>query len=250
MPPDRISTVPADRAARLAATLDGLSGAALLAAALEHPSMGQTAMVSSFGAESVVLLHQLSLVAPATPVLFLDTQMLFPETLDYQRELAEHLGLTGIRVIRARAIHLAQEDPANVLHLRDTDACCDLRKTRPLARALSGFDSWISGRKRHQSGTRAALPLVEDTDGKLKLNPMANWSTQDIAGYIDAHDLPRHPLVAQGYPSIGCGPCTSRVAAGEDPRSGRWRGQDKDECGIHFVNGRMVRTGTAAPAQE
>ncbi|WP_165354708.1 phosphoadenylyl-sulfate reductase [Tropicimonas sp. IMCC6043] len=246
MQPDtRIPAVPANRAEILTSALDGLSGAERLAAALAHPLTGRTAMVSSFGADSVVLLHLLSLVAPATPVLFIDTQMLFPETLDYQRDVAQALGLTGIRVIRARAMHLAQRDPANALHLSDPDACCDLRKTEPLARALAPFDGWISGRKRFQSGTRARLPLVEEDAGKLKINPMADWTGEEIADYIATHDLPRHPLVAKGYPSIGCAPCTSPVAEGEDPRAGRWRGRDKVECGIHFVDGRMVR-GAAA----
>ncbi|MDV7142655.1 phosphoadenylyl-sulfate reductase [Tropicimonas sp. TH_r6] len=249
MQPDLIQSVPANRAELLASSVEGLQGSERLAALLEHDLTGKVAMVSSFGADSVVLLHQLSLVAPALPVLFIDTQMLFPETLDYQRDLARALGLSGIRVIRARAMHLAQEDPANALHLRDTDACCDLRKTRPLERALRPFDSWISGRKRYQSGTRAQLPLAEEEDAKLKLNPMADWSASDISDYIRRHDLPRHPLVSKGYPSLGCAPCTSPVAEGEDPRSGRWRGQDKDECGIHFVNGKMVRTGPAATEQ-
>lgn len=246
--PDLIQSVPANRAEIVAGALEGLQGAERLAAALEHPLTGDIAMVSSFGADSVVLLHQLSLVAPTLPVLFIDTQMLFPETLDYQREVAEALGFSGIRVIRARAMNLAVEDPANALHLSDTDACCDLRKTRPLERAIQPFDSWISGRKRFQSGTRARLPLVEEENGKLKFNPMADWSSEQIADYIRAHDLPRHPLVAKGYPSIGCAPCTSPVAEGEDPRSGRWRGEDKVECGIHFVNGKMVRVGPGAEA--
>ncbi len=249
MPHDLIQTVPANRAEIIARSAEGLHGPERLAALLEHELTGDVAMVSSFGADSVVLLHQLSLVAPALPILFIDTQMLFPETLDYQRDLADALGLTGIRVIRARAINLAVEDPANALHLADTDACCDLRKTRPLERALRPFDAWISGRKRFQSGTRAALPLVEEENGKLKLNPMADWSASDIADHIRAHDLPRHPLVAKGYPSIGCAPCTSPVAEGEDPRAGRWRGQDKVECGIHFVDGKMVRAESAATEQ-
>ncbi|WP_068112629.1 phosphoadenylyl-sulfate reductase [Tropicimonas marinistellae] len=245
MPRDSIQTAPADRASRITQDLHGLNGAERIAAALAHPLTGKLAMVSSFGADSVVLLHQLSQVAPATPILFLDTQMLFPETLDYQRELADTLGLTGVRVIRARAMHLAQEDPANTLHLRDTDACCDLRKTRPLERALSGFDSWITGRKRFQNGSRAELPLVEEADSRLKINPLADWTATEIADYIRAHKLPRHPLVDKGYPSIGCAPCTSPVADGEDPRAGRWRGEDKDECGIHFVDGKLVRTRAA-----
>lgn len=229
----------------LNAALSALQGQDRLAAALAHPALGQAALVSSFGAESVVLLHMVSQVAPRTPVLFVDTQMLFPETLDYQRTLAETLGLT-VRVIRARALRLAQRDPANVLHRSDPDACCDLRKRTPLAEALQPFDSWISGRKRHQSKTRASLPLVEQDGPRLKLNPLADWSAQDIRAYIDLCALPRHPLVATGYPSLGCAPCTSRVAPGEDPRAGRWRGQSKDECGIHFIDGKLVR----GPVQE
>ncbi|WP_116133900.1 phosphoadenylyl-sulfate reductase [Tropicimonas sp. IMCC34043] len=239
--------IPADRADIIAADLQGLQGAERLGAALKHPLIGKVALVSSFGADSVVLLHQLAQVAPATPVLFIDTQMLFPETLDYQRDVAEALGLTAVRVIRARAMHLAQEDPANTLHLRDTDACCDLRKTRPLERALSGFDSWVTGRKRFQGGLRTELPLVEEAGRRLKLNPIADWTSTDITDYIRSHGLPPHPLVAKGYPSIGCGPCTSPVAEGEDVRAGRWRGQEKEECGIHFVDGKAVR-GPAASA--
>ncbi|MFD0979252.1 phosphoadenylyl-sulfate reductase [Tropicimonas aquimaris] len=245
MPRESISSAPVDRASRIIADLEGLTGPEQLGAALDHPLTGEVAMVSSFGADSVVLLHMLSQVAPATPLLFIDTQMLFPETLDYQREVADKLGLTGVRVIRARAMNLAQKDPANTLHMRDTDACCDLRKTRPLDEALAGFDSWITGRKRFQNGNRAALPLVEESGNRLKINPLADWTAGQIADYIRAHKLPRHPLVTKGYPSIGCAPCTSPVAEGEDPRAGRWRGQDKDECGIHFVDGKIVRTNAA-----
>lgn len=243
------ATVPHDRAAQLTRDLEGLAGAELIGAALVHPLMGTAAVVSSFGADSVVLLHLLSQVAPDTPVLFLDTQMLFPETLDYQRAVAEHLGLTGVRVQRARALELAQRDPANALHLTDTDACCDLRKTRPLERALAPFDSWLSGRKRFQSGTRAALPLVEEDGHRLKLNPLADWSVQDIADHLTRYGLPRHPLVSKGYPSVGCAPCTTQVREGEDPRAGRWRGSDKDECGIHFVDGKVVRGPVAGRVQ-
>lgn len=244
-----VAAAPVDRVAGLTRDLAGLEGAALLGAAFGHPLLGQTAVVSSFGAESVVLLHLLAQVAPATPVLFLDTQMLFPETLDYQRSVARALGLTAIRVQRARALDLAREDPANILHRSDTDACCDLRKTRPLARALAPFDSWISGRKRFQSASRAALPLVEADGPRIKLNPLAGWSAQDIAAHIRRHDLPRHPLVARGYPSLGCTPCTTQVNAGEEARAGRWRGAAKEECGIHFVNGRLVR-GAQGPQGE
>ena len=205
------------------------------------------ALVSSFGAESVALLHLASMVKRDLPVLFIDTQMLFTETLVYQQELSERLGLRNVRIIKAA--DLAAHDPDGTLHQRDTDACCDLRKTRPLAAALTGYDGWISGRKRFQSGTRAALEFFEVEAGtdsapaRIKVNPLAYWSSQDVADYIDENRLPRHPLVAKGFPSIGCAPCTSKVAPGEDARAGRWRDQDKEECGIHFVNGKMVRTG-------
>lgn len=203
-------------------------------------ALGNIALVSSFGAEAAVLLHMVSRINPAAPVLFLDTQLLFPETLTYQRELADHLGLTDVRVLTADT---SKTDPDNTLHQRDTDACCNLRKTEPLNAALAGFGGWITGRKRFQSGTRSALELLEiDADtGKLKLNPLANWTVEQIADYFETHNLPRHPLVAKGYPSLGCAPCTTPVAEGEDARAGRWRGTDKLECGIHFVNGRMER---------
>ena len=107
----------------------------------------------------------------------------------------------------------------------------------PLARAVESFDATITGRKGFQSSTRTGLPRFEidrsDAQGRLKINPLADWSQEDLAHYIEKHDLPPHPLVAEGYPSIGCSPCTSKVAAGEDPRSGRWKGWDKTECGIH-----------------
>jgi phosphoadenosine phosphosulfate reductase len=212
------------------------SAQSLLGWALSDPGFGRTALVSSFGAESVVLLHMVSEVDPATPVLFLDTEMLFPETLAYQEEVAETLGLTGIRRIGPAA-----GDPDGTLHRTDPDACCALRKTEPLERALEPFDAWITGRKRYQGGARRALPLVEPDGGRLKINPLAAWSREDVGAYMGRHALPRHPLVAKGYPSIGCAPCTTPVSRGEDERAGRWRGTWKDECGIHFENGRLVR---------
>jgi len=232
----------AARAAALNARYRLHSATAVLERALSDPSVGRVAMVSSFGAESVALLHMVAVIDPATPVLFIDTAMLFPETLAYQSEVAARLGLRDLRRIRARALDVAIEDRDGTLHRRDTDACCDLRKTRPLERALYGFDAWITGRKRYQSGTRAALEFFEtDGDDRLKINPLAHWDPADVRDYMDNNRLPRHPLVARGYPSIGCAPCTSPVAAGEDPRAGRWRGQAKDECGIHIVDGRIVR---------
>ncbi|WP_299414599.1 phosphoadenylyl-sulfate reductase [uncultured Sulfitobacter sp.] len=199
------------------------------------------ALVSSFGAESVALLHLAARVKPDVQVIFIDTMLLFPETLTYQREVARGLGLRRVQVIRADT----SSDPDNTLNQRDPDACCDLRKTAVLAAALASYDGWITGRKRFQSGQRADLQAfeVEQDTGRIKVNPLAHWTSTDVQDYITENNLPRHPLVARGYPSIGCAPCTTPVAKGEDPRAGRWRGTQKDECGIHFVNGKMVRTG-------
>lgn len=223
--------------ARFASDAPGALGFALSGA------LGRIALVSSFGAESVVLLHMVAQIAPQTPVLFIDTLLLFPETLAYQRALAERLALQDLRVIGPDREALFAEDPDATLHHAAPDACCDLRKTRPLAGALQGFDGWISGRKRVQGGLRADLDLFERdmASGQIKVNPLAGWDARQVGAYIDRHDLPRHPLVAKGYASIGCAPCTGPVAAGEDPRAGRWRGQDKTECGIHIQDGRVIR---------
>ena len=237
----------ADRAAHLSARHAGQPAEALLASVLRDPAFGRVALVSSFGADSVVLLHLVARLAPDLPVLFVETGMLFPETLAYQLQVAGALGLGNVRRITPLPAAVTARDPAGDLHARDADACCHLRKTEPLDRALAGFDTWITGRKRFQGGARQALALFETDDaGRIKVNPLAGWRAEDIRDHIRAHDLPRHPLVERGYPSIGCAPCTSPVAAGEDPRAGRWRGSDKTECGIHFTNGRAGRG--AAPA--
>ncbi|WP_415920300.1 phosphoadenylyl-sulfate reductase [Tateyamaria sp. SN6-1] len=201
------------------------------------------ALVSSFGAESVVLLHLAAMIKRDVPVIFIDTEMLFTETLVYQQDVAERLRLSNVQIIRADDADA--RDPSRSLHRRNPDACCALRKIAPLRRALDGHSGWITGRKRYQSGTRQALEFFEAEagTGRIKVNPLARWSRDDIAEYMAENRLPRHPLVAQGYPSIGCAPCTSPVAAGEDPRAGRWRDQNKDECGIHFVDGKLVRAG-------
>lgn len=193
------------------------------------------AIVSSFGAESAVLLHLAAQVDPSIPVLFLDTGMQFGQTLDYRKALAQRLGLTDVRDLRPRFQDLATEDPNSDLWRRDTDACCHIRKVIPLDLALDGFDAWITGRKRFQGGDRLRLQVVEETPSHLKFNPLANWTKADIDAYAAEHDLPAHPLVAQGFPSIGCWPCTSPVEEGGDLRAGRWAGQDKTECGIHVA---------------
>ena len=196
---------------------------------------GKIAVVSSFGAESAVLLHLVAEVDPTLPVLFLDTGQHFGQTLDYRKNLAQRLGLTNVRDLRPAFQDLALQDPKADLYKTDTNACCNIRKTLPLDRVLRPeFDAWITGRKRFQAVTRAALPVVERGEGdKVKFNPLANWSKADLDAYVALHDLPQHPLTAFGYPSIGCWPCTKAVEDGADDRSGRWAGSEKVECGIH-----------------
>ncbi len=194
------------------------------------------ALVSSFGADSVVLLHLAASVDPSIPVLFIDTGRHFAETLAYVDEVRTLIGLTDLRRVRPPRAEVEQRDPREDRASYDPDGCCDLRKTRPLEAALGEFDAWISGRKRFQAQSREGIELVEGDGPRVKINPLADWTGADIEAYRIAFDLPQHPLKPQGYPSIGCAPCTSKVAEGEDPRAGRWRGFDKTECGIHFIN--------------
>lgn len=237
---DRIDTAPRYTAAdahRLNNLFRGVDAHEMLRSVLGDALLGDVALVSSFGAESAVLLHLVASVDRSVPVLFLDTDKHFPETLAYRDRLVDRLGLTDLRVLRPDPAELAARDAEGARWSFDPDGCCDLRKVRPLERALAGFDATITGRKAFQADTRAALPRFEidasDAQSRLKVNPIVSWQRADLDAYLDRHDLPRHPLVAQGYPSIGCAPCTSRVAPGEDPRSGRWKGWDKTECGIH-----------------
>jgi phosphoadenosine phosphosulfate reductase len=209
----------------------------MLRSVLRDKLIGDVAVVSSFGAESAVLLHLIAQVDKSIPVIFLETHKHFPETIAYRDALVAHLGLTNLMIVEPDVELLAKKDENGLRWSWDPDGCCDIRKVQPLARALSAFDASISGRKGFQSATRSGLPRFEidrtDAEGRLKFNPLASWSKDDIETYMVEHTLPRHPLVEQGYPSIGCAPCTSRVAPGEDPRSGRWKGWDKVECGIH-----------------
>jgi phosphoadenosine phosphosulfate reductase len=221
-------------AARLDAELRHAHPRTVLEAAVE--TFGdKLALVSSFGAESAVLLHLASKVKRDIPVLFLDTGMLFGQTLDYRRQLAAKLGLTDVRDLRPAYQDLATADPQANLWQTDTDACCHVRKVLPLDRALAEFDGWVTGRKRFHGGARLALPVVEQADHQLKFNPLANWTKEDLDAYAAEYDLPAHPLVAQGFPSIGCWPCTHPVEEGEDVRAGRWAGSEKTECGIHVA---------------
>ena len=227
------------RLAELQAAAAGLDAKGILALALnEFP--GKTAVVSSFGSESAVLLHMLSEIDPNAPVLFLNTGKLFGETLRYRDRLQDRLGLGDVRSLAPHPVDRATRDPEGTLWSRDTDACCNFRKVVPLRRALQGFDAQVTGRKRFQTRERAAMQTVEYFEGRFRFNPLAGWSQADLDAYMIAHDLPRHPLVDDGYPSIGCMPCTRRVKSGEGYRDGRWSGLDKDECGIHGVDGEGI----------
>jgi phosphoadenosine phosphosulfate reductase len=209
----------------------------MLATVLRERLAGDVAVVSSFGTESAVLLDLVAKAAPATPVLIVDTLKLFPETLAYRDALVERLGLTDVRAIQPDPAVIAAKDATDLRWSYDPDGCCEIRKVIPLRNALLPFDAWITGRKAFQAKSRNAMPRFEVEDGRLKINPLADWSKDDLDRYFVDHDLPRHPLEAAGYLSIGCIPCTSIVKPGEDPRAGRWRGWDKVECGIHGSDG-------------
>ena len=224
------------------ADYDGWTTEALLRDLLHRVFPGRIALVSSFGAESAVLLHLIAAVDRAAPVIFVDTGKLFPETLAYRDALCARLGLTSVRSVGPAPALLAAADPAGTLWQAEPDVCCWHRKVEPLDEALAGFGAWITGRKRFQGGLRGDLPVIErEPDGRVKVNPLATWSAAEIAAYQTAHGLPAHPLEARGYRSIGCAPCTRPAAVGEDQRAGRWAGRAKTECGIHLAR-------SAAPA--
>jgi phosphoadenosine phosphosulfate reductase len=216
-------------------TLRDASPAHVIEAALKVVGREQLVLVSSFGTESAALLKVMADVDPAIPVIFLDTGWLFEETLAYRDTLIATLGLRDVRSVKPLEEAVSRQDPDRELWFSDPDACCRIRKVEPLARALKPFAAWINGRKRFQGGARAGIPVVEDDGAKLKFNPFANVSREEIEAIYKLAKLPPHPLVASGYLSVGCMPCSSRAAAGEDARDGRWRGRAKTECGIHTM---------------
>ena len=223
------------QAEQLDRALRDASPTEIIASALHAVGRERLAVVSSFGTESAALLKLMADVDPAIPVVFLDTGWLFEETLAYRDTLIARLGLRDVRSIKPLDETLSREDPDRELWFSDPDACCRIRKVEPLNRALLPFSAWINGRKRFQGGARAAIPVVEQDAGRLKFNPFANVSREEIAGIYACANLPPHPLAASGYLSIGCMPCTSRTSPDEDTRAGRWRGRPKTECGIHTV---------------
>jgi len=207
----------------------------VIAAALEAVGRERLALVSSFGTESAALLKVMADVDPAIPVIFLDTGWLFEETLAYRDTLISRLGLSDVRSIKPLEVTLSREDPNRELWFSDPDACCRIRKVEPLKRALAPFQAWINGRKRFQGGLRVTIPVVEQDGVRLKFNPFANVSREQIEAIYALAKLPPHPLAASGFLSVGCMPCTSRTSPDEDARAGRWRGRAKSECGIHTV---------------
>ena len=231
--------VPTARELPSAQQLDGAlraaSPAEVIAAALQAVGRERLAVVSSFGTESAALLKVMAEVDPAIPVVFLDTGWLFEETLAYRDTLIAALGLRDVRSIKPLEETLSREDPNRELWFTDPDACCRIRKVEPLARALAPFSAWINGRKRFQGGVRADIPVVEEDGIRLKFNPFANVSREQIEAIYALAKLPPHPLAASGFLSVGCMPCTSRTSPDEDARAGRWRGRAKTECGIHTV---------------
>jgi phosphoadenosine phosphosulfate reductase len=222
-------------AAELDRALRNASPSEVVATALDIVGRDKLALVSSFGTESAALLKVMADVDPKIPVIFLDTGWLFEETLRYRDTLIAALALSDVRSIKPLEENLSREDPDRELWFSDPDACCRIRKVEPLARALKPFSAWINGRKRFQGGLRAEIPVVEEDGVRLKFNPFANVSREDIEAIYQSANLPPHPLVASGYLSVGCMPCTSRTSPDEDARAGRWRGRAKTECGIHTV---------------
>lgn len=225
----------ADEARALEARYGNLDPAQIIELAIGQLFKQDIAVVSSFGAESSVLLHLIAQVNRALPVLFLETGKHFPATLRYRDQLVHELGLTAVQDIHPLKQSLKDEDPFGALSMTNKDRCCYIRKVEPMARAVAPYRAWMTGRKQFQASTRTALPVFESVGARVRINPLARWTSADLKAYMAANQLPPHPLVAEGYRSIGCMPCTSPVKEGEDDRAGRWAGTDKTECGIHLT---------------
>lgn len=225
----------------------GLHATQILDRVINGRVAGRIAAFSSFGAEAAVLLKLVADRDAATPIVFLDTRKHFDETLTYVNDLMEQLGLTTLVRTRPSPAHLRVEDHDGFLHKSDSDRCCYVRKTLPMIGALRNFDAVLTGRKRFQTEERKAMAYVEIQENWLRINPLADWSRENINEFLDRHGMLQHPLVAQGFPSIGCQPCTAKS---DDYRSGRWAEQDKTECGIHITkDGRIARVGEDPPLQ-
>lgn len=232
---DWSALTPAERDEAIAAANERLEGApAAEVARWAVEQFGEDLLVAS-SMQDTILPHLFSEASPGVKVLFLQTGYHFAETLQTRDEAARRLPITVVEALPRQTVAEQDEEYGEKLHDRDPNLCCFLRKVEPLARALEGHAAWVTGVRRVDAPTRAGTPVVawDDKHDLVKVNPLVAWTDDDVEAYQAEHDLPRNPLVAQGYPSIGCGPCTHKVAPGADPRSGRWSGKDKTECGIH-----------------
>ncbi|UUX51009.1 phosphoadenylyl-sulfate reductase [Nisaea acidiphila] len=231
---------------RLVEEYADLDEVALLRALTREEFPGRSAVIASFGTESAVLLDLVASVDRSTPVIFIDTGKHFAETLAYRDELVSRLGLTDVRNATPSTALIKRQDRDGTLWQSDPDACCHLRKVIPLQQAITPFGLIITGRKRAHGGLRAEIDPIELFGGRIRVNPLADWDEARIDAEFTVRDLPRHPLQASGYRSIGCAPCTDPVSAGASQRSGRWSNRAKTECGIHFDKNGTVRRDQAA----
>lgn len=223
----------ADELERLNKALRGAPAQEILRVAIKEAFAGSIAVMSSFGTEAAISLHLVAQQDRATPVLFLDTAKHFAPTLTYRDELVERLGLTDVRVLEPTRADIRANDPKGDLWRTNPDLCCDFRKVRPLAEVSGDFRAIITGRKRFHGADRMRLPIFDEVNGQIRVNPLANWSAEQLNGYFIANGLQRHPLMEAGYSSIGCYTCTE-PNTGSDVRGGRWAGAEKRECGIHL----------------
>lgn len=230
-----------DDVKRLSARYGHLDAEDLLRVMMEDELPGRLVMVSSFGIESAVLLDLIAGIDPKFPVLFLDTGQLFAETLAYRDQLIDCLGLESVTTVEPDPQEIARYDRDGVLWQVDPDGCCHMRKVLPLEKALEPYSGWITGRKRYHGGVRINLPVIELSNGKVKLNPLAKWTPDRVKSVFTERGLPRHPLEAKGYHSVGCQPCTAKAVCADNVREGRWKGHAKTECGIHIDAGGRVR---------
>ena len=193
-------------------------------------------MATGFGPEGIVILHIVQQVAPQTQVFYLDTDLLFPETYQLRDRLEQHFNIKLTRVSTTLSLDQQAEQFGPELWANEPDKCCRARKVEPLRAFLKDKQAWITGIRRSQTGHRANSMAIEwdKTNGLVKINPLINWSQDQVWTYIHLFELPYNVLHTRGYPSIGCAPCTRPVAEGADPRSGRWVGHAKVECGIHL----------------
>ncbi len=238
-----------DRLLRLETMYGDMDSRLLLHTVINEEFKGEVALFSSFGADSALLIAMVADINPATPILFLDTEKHFLETLEYVETLRNKLGLTDIRFLKPSTELVERTDPNGDLWSFMPNRCCWMRKVEPLNRALAemGIKALITGRKRYQTAERANLTYFQlDDQGVFRINPLAYKTKEELRAEFATRSLPQHPLVAKGYKSIGCAPCTLPVAEGQDERAGRWAhtanketGEQKTECGIHLDNSQV-----------